>query len=80
MACEKLCKAYLSHHKVDPTLLANQSCLHCAKNLASEIFQNQYGDRSQATPAPYSALLKQVKNLSREIELLAPTVDSLRLA
>ncbi len=76
MSCEKLCKAFLCGRGVNPRLLQT-SHGYIAKNLPL-IFQLE---PERLKPHPLrsrSTLLKQIKNLSREIELLAPTVDSQR--
>ncbi len=76
MTCEKLCKAYLCSHKVEPRFLQTSHGF-IAGNLP-EIFKDQRR-RSKLRPLnPRSTLVRQVNNLSREIELLAPTVDSVR--
>ena len=48
-----------------------------ARNLL-QIFHEQQRRSKQRDLHPRSALMKQIKNLSREIELLAPTVDKER--
>jgi len=50
---------------------------YTAKNLP-EMFFAQRAHLRRRPQRRFSALMKQVKNLSREIELLAPTVDSQR--
>ena len=75
MACEKLCKAYLCSQKVEPRFLQTSHGFIAGK--LPEIFK----DRRRLKLRPlhqYSTLLKQVYSLAREIELLAPTVDSQR--
>lgn len=76
MACEKLCKAYLCSQKVEPRFLQTSHGF-IADNLP-EIFKDRRRRLRLYPLNPRSTLLKQVKNLSREIELLAPTVDSQR--
>lgn len=76
MTCEKLCKAYLCRNQVNPRFLQT-SHAYVAKTLP-EIFIEQYNLTKPHPLNRYSPLLKQIKNLSREIELLAPTVDSQR--
>ncbi len=76
MACEKLCKSYLCSQKVEPRFLQT-SHAYTAKSLP-ELFLRRREALGQRTLRQYSTLMKQVRNLSREIELLAPTVDSLR--
>lgn len=71
MACEKLCKAHLCKGGAEPTILAG-SHAYIAGTLPV-IVRQQFalltGKRSRA------GLMKHVKHLSREIELLAPAVD-----
>ena len=62
MTCEKLSKAYLCS---------------TAKSLP-ELFLRQRALLKPRSLRSDSALLKQIKNLCREIEILAPTVDSQR--
>lgn len=76
MACEKLSKAYLCSQKVEPRFL-QASHAYTAKSLP-EMFVAQRSRLGQRPPRRSSLILKQVKNLAREIELLAPTVDSQR--
>jgi len=76
MACEKLCKSYLCSRKVEPRFL-QMSHGFIASNLP-EIFKDQRRRLNLRPLNPRSTLVRQVNNLSREIELLAPTVDSQR--
>lgn len=50
---------------------------YTAKNLP-EMFLRQRESLGHGSLRRYSTLMKQVRNLSREIELLVPTVDSPR--
>ena len=74
MTCEKSSKAYLCSQKVDPRFL-QASHAYTAKSLP-ELFLRQRALLKPRSVRSDSALLKQIKNLCREIELLAPTVDS----
>lgn len=76
MACEKLCKSFLCSQKTEPRFLQT-SHAYTAKSLP-EIFLRQRSRLGERPLHQYSTLLKQVYNLAREIELLAPTVDSQR--
>ena len=76
MACEKLCKAYLCSQKVEPRFLQTSHGF-IAGNLP-EIFKDRRRRLKLRPLHQYSTLLKQVYNLAREIELLAPTVDNQR--
>lgn len=76
MACEKLCKSYLCSRKVEPRFL--QTSHGFIASHLPEIFKDQRRRLKLHPLNPRSALVRQVNNLSREIELLAPTVDSQR--
>lgn len=76
MACEKLCKSYLCSQKVEPRFL-QASHAYTTKNLP-EMFLRQRESLGLRSLRQYSTLMKQVRNLAREIELLAPTVDNQR--
>ena len=76
MACEKLCKSFLCSQKVEPRFL-QASHAYTAKNLP-EMFLRQRKRLGGRPLYQYSTLLKQIYNLAREIDILAPTVDSQR--
>ena len=76
MACEKLCKASLCRNGVDPVFVQT-SHAYVAANLSRIFDQHRQRLGHRALPS-YSTLWKQVRSLSHEIELLAPTVDPLR--
>ena len=76
MACEKLCKASLCRNGVDPAFVQT-SHAYVAANLPRLYDQQRQRLGHRALP-PHATLRKQIKNISHEIVLLAPTVDSLR--
>lgn len=76
MACEKLCKSYLCSQKVEPRFL--QTSHGFIAGTLPEIFKGARRRLRSHPLNPRSTLMRQVRNLSREIEMLAPTVDSQR--
>ena len=76
MACEKLCKAYLIGNGTEPGFVQTSHAYTAA--VLPVVFSVQRRRLRQRDLHPRSTLMKQVRNLSHEIELLAPTVDPLR--
>ena len=76
MTCEKICKASLIHSGTEPVFVQASHAYTAA--VLPIVFQEQRRRLRLRDLHPRSTLMKQVRSLSREIELLAPTVDSLR--
>lgn len=72
MACEKLAKAHLCGTGTDPYAI-QQSHAYVAKSLP-KITQHHYARRGKRVKK-YGFLLKEIRRLAREIELLCPAVD-----
>lgn len=73
MACEKLVKAHLCQAGSIPEVLRT-SHAYVAKNLPI-IARQHLAKMRRKPPSRHDVLLRQIKHLAREIELLAPAVD-----
>ncbi len=74
MACEKLCKAHLCKTTPDPMAIQS-SHRYVAKNLPI-IAKEHLARQKRKTPKQHGYPLRQIRQLAREIELLAPSVDA----
>lgn len=72
MACEKICKAYLCGQSVDPGTLA-KSHAYIARTLPN-VARQQFALQHNQTPTDHSWMIRAIRKLAREIELLAPAV------
>jgi hypothetical protein len=73
MACEKLCKAYMFRQGVDPGHI--QSTHSVVAKVLPRIFADEILEGGQRYPNERSHLMKSVRGMAREIDLLAPAVD-----
>ena len=73
MACEKLAKAHLCKSGLDPYSLQS-SHAYIAKTLPI-IARQQFPHRAGKTIRDRTGVVKRIKHLAREIELLSPAVD-----
>lgn len=74
MACEKLCKAHLCGNGTDPDDL--QSSHAFIAGPLPIIVRQQFARLGGKESRSHSQTLRQVRQLAREIELLAPTVTN----
>jgi hypothetical protein len=72
MACEKLCKAYLCGSGTDPDELQTSHAFIAGP--LPIIARQQFARLGGKETTRHSQTLRQVRQLAREIELLAPTV------
>jgi hypothetical protein len=73
MACEKLCKAHLCAHGVDPDVL-RRSHAFISVHLPTIALQ-QFARKSDGRRGAGSWVIAAIRSLARRIELLAPSVD-----
>jgi hypothetical protein len=73
MACEKLCKAYMFLHSDNPAHIQSTHSVIAKTLPAIYAEESLNGKRRYATQR--TGLIKSVRNISRELDLLAPAVD-----
>ncbi len=73
MACEKLCKAYLCNTGMQPAAVQSSHAF-TAKNLP--VLIRAHLGRLKEKNSVVESLLKLTRQIGREIELLAPSVDN----
>jgi hypothetical protein len=74
MACEKICKAFLCWRGSDPQMLQS-SHAYIATTLP-QIVRQQLSRQPRQVQANSAWITSAIQKLSRQIELLAPSVDS----
>ena len=72
MACEKLCKAYQCGKGTDPDGLQTSHAF--IKSHLPFIAKQQFAQLGRNVQRDHSTTLRQIRQLAREIELLAPSV------